>query len=222
MHPKRAFAAAAATLCWFALAAQLGLALQTAPATPAGIAQAIFAFLSFFTNLTNLLVAIFLTASALGREEACRLTRPPGATALLAYLAVMSAVYAALLRDLWNPTGLLLLAEVIEHYVVPPVYLAYWLAYVPKGRLRWKHACAWLLYPAAYGALIAVRGAITGRYPYPFLDAAALGYARTLLNLVPLALLFFAVGLAFIALDRVLARRCKGASRTTAGHQSRW
>ncbi len=187
-----------------------------------GTTQAIFAFLSFFTNLTNLLVAIFLTAWALDREETCRLTRPPGATALLAYLAVMSAVYATLLRDLWEPIGLLLLAEVIEHYVVPPVYLAYWLAYVPKGRLRWKHAYAWLLYPAAYAAFIAVRGAMTGHYPYPFLDVAALGYARVLLNLVPLAFLFLVAGFVFIALDRVLARRCKDAAQEPAEGQSRW
>ncbi len=221
MSPKPTLATVAAAVCWFALAAQLGLALHAAPSTPAGIAQAALAFLSFFTNLTNLLVAISLTLWTLGREEICRLTRPSGATALLAYLAVMSAVYAALLRDLWEPTGLLLLAEVIEHYVIPPLYLAYWLAYVPKGRLRWQHAYAWLLYPAAYGAFVAVRGAITGRYPYPFLDAAALGYARVLLNLVPLALLFLVAGLAFIALDRVLARRGKSASRLPAGRRSR-
>lgn len=209
MHPKRIFAAAAAIVGWFSLAGQLGLNLQAAPATPAGIAQAVLAFLSFFTNLTNLLAAIALTAWARGKEAGCWLTRPANATALVAYLAVMSVVYVAVLRDLWNPTGLQLLVETLMHYAVPPACLAYWLAFVPKGQLRWRHVWAWLLYPAAYAAFVAARGAITGRYPYPFLDAAALGYPRVLLNYVPLALLFLSAGLAFIALDRLFARQYK-------------
>ena len=204
---KRIYAAAAAITGWFALGAQLGLALHSAPATSAGVVHAVAGFLSFFTNLTNLLVAAAMTLWAWGRGEPRMLTRPQGATALAVYVSIVSVVYAGILRDLWEPTGLQLLVEVLMHYLLPPACITYWLAFVPKGHLRWGHAFAWLLYPVAYGAYVAVRGAATGYYPYPFLDVAALGYLRVLHNLVPLIMLFLIVGFSFIALDQWLARR---------------
>ena len=204
---KRIYAAAAAISGWFALGAQLGLALHSAPATPAGVAHAIAGFLAFFTNLTNLLVAAAMTLWAWGRDETHMLTRPQGATALAVYISIVSVVYAGILRELWEPTGLQLFVEALMHYVLPPACIIYWLAFVPKGHLRWVHAYAWLLYPVAYGAYVAARGAVTGHYPYPFLDVAALGYPRVLHNLVPLILLFLIVGFSFIALDQWLARR---------------
>ncbi|MBA3782369.1 MAG: Pr6Pr family membrane protein [Nocardioides sp.] len=52
-----------------------------------------------------------------------------------------------------------------------------------------------------------IRGAITGWYPYPFIDASDLGAGRTTVNVIGIALLFGAVAAGVLAVDRRLAQR---------------
>ena len=47
-------------------------------------------------------------------------SRPSVRTAIACYIIVVSAVYYAILRKLWNPEGLQYLADTIEHCVAPP------------------------------------------------------------------------------------------------------
>ena len=90
---------------------------------------------------------------------------------------------------------------------MPSLYLVYWLAFVPKGTLRYRDAVPWLIYPAIYVILILWRGALIGEYPYPFLNAGGLGYARVALNIVGLGAVFLGLGVAAIWLDRRLTKR---------------
>jgi hypothetical protein len=46
---------------------------------------------------------------------------------------------------------------------------------------------------------------VTHRYPYPFIDVPALGYARVFYNVVMLSCGFSIVGLVFVAIDRILS-----------------
>ena len=47
-----------------------------------------------------------------------------------------------------------------------------------------------------------VRGQWVGFYPYPFIDVAALGYSRVLLNAAVMLAAFVVLGLCIIGLDR--------------------
>jgi hypothetical protein len=60
----------------------------------------------------------------------------------------------------------------------------------------------WLGYPIAYLAWTFIHGALSGFYPYPFLNTEVLGVGRVLLNELGLLMLFFAVGMTLIALGR--------------------
>jgi hypothetical protein len=109
-----------------------------------------------------------------------------------------------------------LLANVIFHYAIPLAYVGYWLVFVPKGSLAWKDAIAWLVYPAVYTVLVLLRGAVSGLYPYPFLDAVALGYPRVVVNMVVLLMVFLVLGLLVIMVDRVMnpeKKRLTGVTR---------
>lgn len=206
---RRAVAALLAAIGWLALVLQLGIMLRNASNAGTSLLRAFGSFLSFFTVLTNLLVAVALAATVLSPPPTALrpLIEPPGATALAGYITVVGAVYSLVLRQLWHPTGAQLVADILLHDVLPLTYMVYWLALVPKGRLGWRHVWPWLAFPAVYTGASLVRGALIGVYPYPFIAAAALGYWRVLGNIVLLFAGFLALGLVYVAIDRAMRRR---------------
>jgi hypothetical protein len=73
---------------------------------------------------------------------------------------------------------------------------------VPKGSLCWNDIPRWLVYPLCYLAYALARGATTGWYPYPFLDAGKLGYLPVLLNAAMISCGFLGVGFLAVAAGR--------------------
>jgi hypothetical protein len=161
--------------------------------------------LSYFTVTTNTLVAIVATCSLFQRSGAF-LTRAGPATAVAVYIFVVAVVYHILLRSLWNPTGLQLIADIALHTVVPALYPLNWVAFVPRGVLLSTQPAWWLIYPVIYIGWTLLRGAFIGLYPYPFADAATLGYPRAIFNAVLFLIGFYLLGLLAVALDRGIAR----------------
>lgn len=200
----RAFTIAAATLGWAALLLQAWLTIPARLAAGDGLAGALVFYFSFFTVLTNILVASALAlpllapASAGGRFFA----RPAVATGVATNIALAGLVYSLVLRQLWNPQGLQRVADFVLHDVMPVLFLIYWWIAVPKRELRWAHVAGFLLYPIVYFIYVMLRGALTGAYPYPFIDAAALGIGRALLNALGILVGFAVTGLVFIFLGR--------------------
>jgi hypothetical protein len=144
----------------------------------------IITYFSFFTILANLLVALGLTFSlrTLSSGVGKYFSRPVVTSGTALYIATVGSVYSLLLRRLWDPEDLQKVVDVILHDLVPVMYVVFWLFFVPKSGLRWKDILWWLIFPVIYLAWVLVRGALIGRYPYPFIDAGALGYARVLSN----------------------------------------
>ncbi|RXZ42576.1 Pr6Pr family membrane protein [Crenobacter cavernae] len=200
---RRAFEVALLTAGWFALGLQLyhGVAAGLAQGVPWPIS--VFNFFSYFTILTNLLLAAGLTLPLLfpDRRFSRFLGRPAARSASLTYIAIVGVVYELLLRELWHPTGLQWLADLMLHDAIPLGYFVYWVLYVPPARLRWHDALRWLAYPAAYLGYTLLRGTFLGHYPYPFLNVLHLGYEGVLLNSAFLAMAFFAMGSLVVALD---------------------
>jgi hypothetical protein len=195
-------AAVVASLAWFAVGLQYWLLVG-----PAADRFAVaITFFSYFTVLTNLLVAVLLTAwLRLSPRGRTRLVAAQSATAV--YITIVGLVYTIVLRRLWNPTGFQALADTLLHDVVPALYVVYWLAFVEKGTLRLSMIGRWLAYPLLFLAYSLARGALTSWYPYPFFDASHLGYVRVLLNAAGLVSLFVALAAVLVAADRILATR---------------
>jgi hypothetical protein len=195
---RRIFAAAIALTAWFALGLQLYLIIDKATADGTSAWRALGNFFGFFTILTNLLVATVLSSVTWGRRSSW-LASPVTQSGAAIYIAVVGITYSLLLRKLWNPENFQKVADVILHDLVPIAYLLFWIFFVPKAGLRWKHSLLWLSYPVAYFAYIMVRGAVVGWYPYPFIDAGALGYSRALINALILLVGFLVLGLFAVA-----------------------
>jgi hypothetical protein len=158
----RPYAASTALLGWFALILQFYLLIKNAPSDPMAILAATVTYFSFFTILTNLLVAMVLTfqvwrpVSSWGEF----FERPTVQTATATYIAIVGVTYAALLRQLWDPTGAQKLADILLHDAIPILYIVYWLLWGAKRKLRWRDAATWLVYPGLYLLYVLIRGAV--------------------------------------------------------------
>ena len=201
-----------AVVGWAALGLQYGLMISGQPA--AEVATRTLNFLSFFTILTNLLVAVALTLPAIGAgTRPGRWAASEGLRAgVTMYAVVVGLVYHFLLHANWNPQGWSYVANIALHYIMPAAILIDWLAFTPNGRLRWIDAGKWLAFPLLYGGWTLLHGALSGWYPYWFIDAGELGLGRTLLNFGGLLAFFGVIGLIVVAIDRTLGRRDRTAA----------
>jgi len=203
-NTKRVLMVATASAAWFALLLQFHLTMRTSIANGMNTVGAILTYFSFFTLLTNLIVALVLTFSLLGPNTRWGrfFSSPAVATGTALYIATVGVTYSVLLRHVWDPEGLDKLADILLHDVVPVMYVVFWIFFVPKSGLRWKNPLSWAIYPVIYLAWILIRGAISGRYPYPFVDVGQLGYPHVLLNSGMLLGIFLVVSFAVIAVAR--------------------
>lgn len=202
----RAALAAIAAVCWFALVLQLLLMVQQADA---GMwLHAVVNYFSFFTILTNLLVACAATLPLLAPRSTVGhfFLRPSTQSAIAVYIAIVGVTYSLLLRHLWNPQGAQKVADVLLHDFVPALYIAFWVFMVPKFTLRWSDAVRWLAFPVVYMAYTLVRGFISHWYPYYFIDVDTIGLSRSLIHAGALLLAFFGMGLLFVAIGRWAGR----------------
>lgn len=209
----RPLAMFAALLGWFGLALQLWFSIRLTLDNGGTALAGFWLFLGYYTILTNLLVAGVLTAASFDHHSALPrfLQRPGVQTAAAMSIVIVSAVYNLMLRGLWTPSGWVLVADVIVHDIMPPLYLLYWWLAVPKGDLRWSQVIAWQSYPAGYFTYVLLRGAVNGWYPYPFLDVKTLGYMQVVIDALGVLVAFIAVALLLVALGRWQARRRNGA-----------
>ncbi len=200
----RIYAIAGALLGWSALVLQLYLILIQSPPPGGTMLGTVITFFSFFTILTNLLVALVFTALVLRAETGWgQWVRGPSIQAATAtYIAIVGIVYQLLLRRLWDPQGAQWVADVLLHSIIPVGYVLYWLLFGPRDGLGWKDAIAWLLYPGVYLVYVLARGAVSGLYPYPFVDVNVLGYGGVLARAAIFLLVFLGMGFLVVAVAR--------------------
>ena len=214
-HRFKPFVATSAALGWMALALQFYLSLQLSIVHGKGVFGGLVIYFSFFTILTNFLVALALTASLLPVRSGVIefLTRPGVNTGIAASIALVGIAYALLLQHLWHPEGLQLVADMLLHYVMPSLFLVYWWVAVPRVDARWTSVFAWMLYPVLYFVYAMTRGALFGIYPYPFIDTAELGYRQALANALGVLAGFILLGLLLVAVGRF-----KGSATSSTKH----
>ncbi|MES2734172.1 MAG: Pr6Pr family membrane protein [Bacteroidota bacterium] len=198
---RQIYAALVAILGWLAVALQFYLIIDNRATT---VPETVIRFFSFFTILTNILVAWCFTNQWLkANEDGTRFfARPTTLTAVTVYITLVGLVYNLLLRFLWHPQGLQRIVDELLHSVIPVLVVLYWGIFVPKSDLKWKDTFSWLLYPLVYSLYIVIRGAWSGFYPYPFIDVTKLGYSSALLNSAGLIMAFWLMSLLLVAVGK--------------------
>jgi len=206
---QRAWMAVGALVGWFALGLQFYLTVTSSLVSRRTFSEALVFYFSFFTILTNLLIALqysfplWFPRSSLGKW----FSRPIVQAGSAVYIVIVAVTYSLLLRNIWDPRGWQKLADVLLHDLCPLLYLGYWLLFAKKQGLRLTDAVRWLVYPLIYLVYSLARGAVTGSYPYPFIDAGVIGFGRTMVNAAIMTVAFLGVSLVFVALARWLGGR---------------
>jgi len=194
-----------AMLVWFALIAQFYLQMQHEHASKG---ELVIRYFTYYTILTNLLIAICLTILLLMpiSKWASFFNRQQTLAASTVYILVVGLVYNLVLRSIWAPTGTQKLVDELLHLIGPILFFLFWLFFVGKHQLRWKHLLPWLIYPFVYCIIVLLRGPSSHFYPYPFMDIDKLGMQRVLVNCLAVTGLFAAIGLAIIGIGKRMAR----------------
>lgn len=198
---KRIYAGAFALVGWFAVVGQYFASHDQSLSSTVD-------YLSYFTILSNILVAASLTSATLAPQSSIgrRLAGPRVALAAAVYISVTGLTYFLILSGLYDLKDWVLFFDRLLHYVMPPAYVIFWLAFVPKGGLRLSAAAWALIPPIAYAAYTFVHGPWTGFYPYPFVDVPKIGVWHTARNVLEFVVFFYVMGIFFVALDRLIAR----------------
>ncbi|WP_432217633.1 Pr6Pr family membrane protein [Pseudomonas kribbensis] len=206
---RRRLITSAAVLGWAGLGIQLYLIFFARLSVGASLLGGLVSFFSYFTVITNTLVAVVLTCAVTDRESAARrwFLQPWVSSGIAVSIAVVGLAYSILLRHLWHPQGWQFIADELLHDVMPLLFLAYWWVCVPKGRLRLKHLPLWLIYPLVYFAYALLRGHLLGAYAYPFIDVALLGYPQVFVNAGGILAGFVLIALLVIGIDHWKGRR---------------
>ena len=133
-------------------------------------------------------------------------------------IALTFIVFQAVLRQLQDLTGLNALADFLLHTLSPILGVGGWLLFGPRRQTNVVVVWWTTAYVAAWGIFTMIRGAIVENaegqhfYPYGFMDPTEHGYVRVIVNLVIVAIVFFALAFGAHALDGWLARRRAPAS----------
>jgi hypothetical protein len=205
---RRHFVVVAACLGWAGLSIQMYLVFYSRWTLGASLLGGLMSFFSYFTVLSNTLVATVLTCELTSRESAARrwFLQPSVSSGIAVSIAVVGLAYNLLLRHLWHPQGWQWLADELLHDVMPLLFLAYWWFCVPKGTLRLRHIGLWVIYPLLYFAYSMFRGHALAVYPYPFIDVDKLGYPQVFINAGGILVGFVLIALLVSGLDRWRAR----------------
>ena len=196
---KRNLALIFAIIAWFAVIMQFYLMLD-GRTNPVG--ESVIRFFSYFTILTNTLVACYFLSQAFISERDSLWHQPGTLTAITVYIIVVGLVYQIVLRPIWDPQGLARLVDELLHSVNPILVLVFWWYYEEKSKVEWSQVPYWLLYPFFYLVYILLRGHFSGFYPYPFVNVTELGFPMVALNSLFLFVVFLSLSAGLVLLGR--------------------
>lgn len=205
---KAPYMAFLAIIVWFALGLQFYISTVKYMADGRTFGGAIVQLLSYFTIQNNILIALSLSVILLWPASvwAKFFLKFETLAAMSLYITIVGLVYQLILRQQGTKYGLFKLADEIFHSVSPVLFILFWLFFIPKGNLQWSKAFTWLIYPLIYLIYVLIRGAVSGFYPYNFIDANLISYQQMAINAMLLLFAFLAVGTFFIAIDRFLKK----------------
>jgi hypothetical protein len=184
---------------WFAIITQYYLMVKNSQIP---FAETTIRFFSYFTILTNLIVAVYFTFQTFSSFS--KIKKSGMLTAITIYILIVGIIYQIILRSTWNPTGLQRIVDELLHTIIPLLVLFYWYKYENKSDLNYRQIPSWTVYPLLYLFYILIRGHFSDFYPYPFVDVINLDYSTVLINSFWILVFFMGLAMLFVRIGKVL------------------
>jgi len=200
---KKKLALIFAIVGWVTLTSRLTLSVLNGNETSL---ITVIRFFSYFTVLTNMLVAIYFTNIALknASQKNTVWNKAGTLTALATLMTLVAIVYHIMIAPSRNITGLPLLLSSILHTWLPIAIVVFWYRYENMRNVRPKQLLYWLLYPTFYTFYVLLKGYFSGFYPYFFFDITTIGLQQVIVNLFWLLLTISAfLGVFFLLSKRI-------------------
>jgi len=199
---KRFFSLIFVILGWFAIIMQYILMCNNSELT---LPEMTIRFFSYFTILTNIIVAYYFTLQLFRNSE--KIENSGIITAITVYILVVGLIYQLILRSAWNPLGMQKIVDELLHSIIPFLALLYWIFIANKKDLSYKLIPKWTIYPLLYLVFILTRGSFAGFYPYPFVDVTKFGYSQVFINSLYILIFFIVLSVVFIIVGKALSRQ---------------
>jgi hypothetical protein len=184
---KKKFALAIAIMALLGvLATSIGSAIENLE-TP--ITSAFYTF-KYFTMQSNLLVALFFFVSLSKRASNSRRYQNL-LGAVVVFISITFIVFLTMLSSIWYPTGLTMVGNIFNHYIVPITTISFLVIYRKDYNFNKKDIFHWLIYPLIYITFLLINGIITTDFIYPFFDINELGFGYFLVTFMMIIALFF-------------------------------
>ena len=202
---KRYSEIVASIIIWFTVISQFYLMIMNRQTE---FLETTVRFFSFFTILTNTLVALYFSTKAFKLKTfPFTIFYKAGAlTAITTFILIVGLVYQIALRGIWQPTGFQYIVDELLHSIIPLLVLIYWYFYVSKLDLKFESVSKWILYPIFYLLFVLLRGHFSGFYPYPFLNISNIGYLNAFKNIGLIVLLCLSILILLVFLGKKLPR----------------
>ncbi|RVT92667.1 Pr6Pr family membrane protein [Sphingomonas crocodyli] len=164
-------------------------------------------YVSFFTIQSNTLILLAAIGMATGAGRLHRWASAPGTrAALTVYIVVVAAVFQALLAGHQKFDAVGWWGNLLAHQAVPGLWIVCWLWFGPHGGIDRAGPWRWLIYPLSYTGWTMTMGALSGWYPYFFLNPNRVGWGVAA-YIAAIAALFLALGVGCRWIDGRLALR---------------
>lgn len=162
--------------------------------------------LSYFTILSNVVVAVVMTTLWRAPRRTAWFFRALRLDSLM-MITITCIVYNALLRSTTVNVGLNVYTDLLLHQIVPVLTILVWLLVGPRRQFGLRDLLPALIVPLAWAAYALIRGAVIGAYPYDIVNVAKYGYGSVLLTIAMIVAVGVALGLIAIGIERLLSGR---------------
>ena len=175
------------------------------------------AYVSYFTELSNILVMLWYFNKVFFKKKIKFLNKDSVRGAILLYVWVAGLVFFLVLNEAWHAHGRVKLEEYTLHGFSPLAFLLDYFLFEVKGIFKFKNVWVWVIFPIAYLFYAIGIGEIIHVYPYPFLNMNVLTVGDLVQNLIHLLIpAFLGLGFLIVIIDKIAVVLTKSKKRSVS------
>ncbi|XMB72903.1 Pr6Pr family membrane protein [Mycoplasmatota bacterium WC30] len=153
--------------------------------------------LRYFTIQSNFIVIIYFWWLFSGKfKQNKQFTQLFGG--VVVYITITFMVFAIVLQKTWNPDGIGLIGNVLNHYVTPIGTLIFLGLFRKDYQFTFSDIKTWLIYPIVYLIILVLQGLISGDYIYPFFQIDEIGVLPFIYGILGIIVLFMGLSIAAV------------------------